>query len=132
MTLIEAGIAVAKMLIPPKTNDLEEQQRWRWVVFASLVGLMSAFSLHLALECGWLPAIYPGYALSSDTQAIQRRVDVIATLSLEHEIRAKALELCQEKNRDRRNELNDDIAKLEREYREIARTGYPIPNCDQL
>jgi hypothetical protein len=132
MGIFEMGIEVAKMLIPPKTNELEEQQRWRWVVFAALIGLSTTLALHIALACGWMPAIWPGFALASDTQAIQRRVDVIATLAIEHEIRIKATELCSEKDQMRRNEINDDIAKLQREYHDIASNWYNIPPCAQL
>lgn len=123
---------MVKMLIPPKTNDLEEQQRWRWVVFIGLIGVGSGLCLHIALACGWLPSFYSGFALASETQSIQRRVDVIATLALEREMRTKMLELCREKEQARRNELNDDISKLQREYHDIAQQWYAIPGCDKL
>lgn len=132
MGLIETGIEVAKGLVPPKTNDLEEQQRWRWVVFGSIVSLAGSFALHIALACGWIPTVYPGFASAVETQGLQSRLDLIATLNLEHEIRSKTAELCNEKNRDRRIEINDEIAKLQREYLEIAKHWYPSPRCDQL
>ena len=132
MSIIETGVGLAKALVPPRTNDLEAQQRWRWVVFIGLVGVISGLSLHIALACGWIPSLYPGFALASDTKSIQRRVDVIATLSLEHEMRAKALELCNEKSQQRRSEINDDISKLQKEYHDISQIWYQIPRCDQL
>lgn len=132
MSILESGAEIIKALVPPKTNDLEEQQRWRWVVFASLVALAGSLTLHILLACGWIPSIYPGFALASDTKAIQQRVDVIATLALEREMRTKAAELCSEKDPNRRTELNDDIAKLQREYHDIAQNWYTIPRCDQL
>lgn len=132
MGLIEIGAEVTKVLIPPKTNDLEEQQRWRWVVFVSIIGLTSSLLLHIALACGYIPALYAGFASATATEDIQRRVDVIATLSLQHEIRSKAIELCIEKSQDKRNELNDDISKLQKEYHDIAQTWYAIPGCSQL
>lgn len=126
-----AGEAM-KALVPPKTNELEPQQRWRWTVFLSIILLWTVVGGQIALSYGWVSSVHPGFALATDTQAIQRRVDVIATLSLEHEIRNKASELCVEKSPDRRRELNDDIAKLQREYHEIAAQWYNIPRCDQL
>ena len=132
MTLIEAGIELMRMLVPPKTNDLEEQQRWRWVVFVGLTSTFLGLSVHIALACGWLPSIYAGFALASETKSIQQRVDVIATLALEREMRSKALELCQEKDQSRRNEINGDLAKLQHEYHDIAQQWYNIPSCDKL
>lgn len=130
--MIELGVEAIKVLIPPKTNELEEQQRWRWVVFVALIGLSASFTLHILLACGWISSVYPGFALASDTRAIQQRIDVIATLALEREMRAKATELCSERNPQRRSELNDDISKLQREYHDIAQNWYTIPRCDQL
>lgn len=101
-------------------------------MFASLVGLALTFAAHVLLACGWLTIVYPGFASASETQAIQRRVDVIATLSLEHEMRSKTAELCGEKDQRRRDELNDDISKLQREYREVTTQWYQVPRCDQL
>lgn len=132
MGLIESGLDVAKALVPPKTNDLEEQQRWRWVVFAAIMVLATSFTAHVALECGWVPSVFSGFASASDQQAIQRRIDVIASLSLEHEMRDKALQLCSERDQQKRNELNDEISKLQREYYDISHNWYTIPRCDQL
>jgi hypothetical protein len=132
MTLIEAGIELVKILIPPKASDQDSQQRWRWVVFIGLVGLFAGLTAHIALACGWMPSVYSGFALSQDTKAIQQRVDVIATLALEREIRSKVLELCQERNQERRNELNGDLARLQHEYHDIAQQWYNVPGCDKL
>jgi hypothetical protein len=132
MGLLDIAVSVAKVGIPPKSNDLDAQQRWRWFVFTSIIGLATALTVHILLACGFLPSVYPGFALTADTQQIQKRVDVIATLSLEHEIRSKASDLCKEKDPSKRSSLNDDIAKLEKEYYDIARNWYPIPNCEQL
>ena len=131
MDLVEVGVALMKILVPPKADDADGQQRWRWVVFSGMISLVIALTAHIALACGWVP-YYPGFALASETQSIQRRVDVIATLALEREMRSKALELCTEKDHERRNELNDDLTRLQREYREITQQWYAIPGCDKL
>lgn len=125
-------VEAVKALVPPKTNDLEEQQRWRWIVFAALIALSVAVALHIAIACGYLPSVSSGFALASEQRFIQRRVDVIATLSLEHEIRSKTAELCRERLEGRRTELNDDISKLQREYLEIEKKWYAVPGCDRL
>lgn len=132
MSAFETGAAVVKMLIPPRTNDLEEQQRWRWIVFGALIGLGGGLTLHIALACGLLPSIYPGFALASETQTIEKKLDLLTTIGLEREMRAKMQELCRENDHDRRNEINDDLARLQREYWSLTRQWYQIPRCDQL
>lgn len=132
MSLLEAGANVVKALVPPKTNDLEDQQRWRWVVFTVLVSLSASLALHIALSCGWLPSVYPGFALASETQSIEQKLDLLTTIGLEREMRAKMQELCHETNQEHRSELNDDIARLQREYWTLMKQWYQIPRCDQL
>lgn len=131
MSIGEIALEAFKALVPPKTNDLEEQQRWRWVVFAAILAMAASLSLHIAISCGYIPG-QSGFALASDQKSVQRRVDVIVTISLEHEIRAKTAELCHEKDPSRRSDLNDDIAKLQKEYYEVERQWYNVPGCDKL
>lgn len=132
MSVIETGVQLVKVLIPPKTNDLEDQQRWRWVVFGTLIGLGASLALHIALACGYLPALSPGFALASETQSIEKKLDLLTTIGLEREMRAKMQELCRESDHDRRNEINDDLARLQHEYWSLTRQWYQIPRCDQL
>lgn len=121
-----------KILIPPKTNDLEAQQRWRWVVFGALISLGASLTLHIALACGLFPSVYPGFALASETQSIEKKLDLLTTIGLEREMRAKMQELCRETDHDHRNEINDDLARLQREYWSLTKQWYQIPRCDQL
>ncbi len=101
-------------------------------MFGSIVANAAALTLHILLACGYLPGISPGFALEADQKAIQKRIDVIATLSIEHEIRSKTLELCTEHDSGRRAELNSDIGKLQWEYKEVAGDWYAVPSCDRL
>lgn len=121
-----------KVLVPPKEGDIEGQTRWRWVVFMSIVGLGSGLMLHVALACGYLPAVSPGFASTSDTKAIQRRVDLIAILSIEHEIRWKTGELCKTTDYRQREDLNAEVSRLQRDYRDILGVWYNVPSCDKL
>ncbi len=128
----EVLIALLKLMVPPKADDLEGQARWRWVVFAGLVTIGVGLALHISLAAGAFPQVFSGYALESETQSIIRKLNVIATLDLEHEMRGKAAELCMEHDAGRRAELNDDIAKLQREYWEVNHEYYQIPECARL
>lgn len=132
MGLLGAGIEVAKAMMPPKTNELDAQQRWRWVVFAALIGAYGALAVHIALACGLLPSMYSGFALASDQKSVQKRVDVIASLSIQHEIRDLTFDLCHEKDQKKRDQFNDEIAKLQKEYYDIEKVWYRVPECGLL
>lgn len=101
-------------------------------MFASIVGLITALSMHIAIACGYLPAVGSGFALEADQRVIARHINLITTLSIQSEIRAKTLELCHEGGPDKRAELNRDIDKLQYEYKEVAGEWYTVPACDKL
>lgn len=132
MGLSDAATDAVKALIPPRTNDLDAQQRWRWFVFAGIIGLALSLGIHIALACGYIPMFFAGFASSQDTKNIQTRVDVIASISLEREMRFKAGELCLTKDPKVKQILEDDISKLQREYYDIEKRYYPIPSCRDL
>lgn len=101
-------------------------------MFTLLVSLSASLGMHIALACGFIPALYPGFALATETQSIEKKLDLLTTIGLEREMRAKMQELCHEHQQDRRNELNDDLARLQREYWMVTKEWYQIPRCDQL
>lgn len=128
----EVLVELIRLLIPPAAGDHEGQHRWRWVVFVGLVSIATSLAIHISLAQGVFPQVFSGYALRSDEQAVQRRLDVIATLDLQHEMREKASQRCTETDPGRREELNRDIDRLQREYWEVNREYYQIPGCAQL
>lgn len=132
MSVGEFLVEAVKLLVPPKHDDAAGQTRWRWVVFASLVSLSVTMCAHIAIACGYLPSVSSGFALEADQKQLSHRIDIIATVSIEHEIRDKAWKLCRENDHDRRFELNDDINRLQREYKSITGDWYTVPACDRL
>lgn len=101
-------------------------------MFAGLVSIAGTLAMHISLAQGVFPRVFSGYALKSDEQAVQRRLDVIATLDLQHEMREKAAQRCTETDAGRKEELNRDIDRLQREYWEVNNAYYQIPGCGQL
>ena len=101
-------------------------------MFAALLGAYAAIFVHIALACGLIPSVYSGFALSSDQKSVQKRVDVIASLSIQHEIRDRTYQLCNEKDPQRRKTLNDDIDHLQREFYDIEHQWYRVPECGLL
>jgi len=133
MGLEDVGLGVVKAILPPRnTNDEYEQNRWRWMVFAALILIISGSVLHIALACGWLPSVYPGFAQVSSVTAIQTRVDLIAAQSLETAIRNRVADRCKAADPAFKQELTEDIDKLNREYFTIQRFFYREPKCQSL
>lgn len=123
---------MVKLIVPPRTNDLDVQQRWRWAVFASIIAISVAFTSHLALECGWLPELHPGFASQADVKNIEKKIDLISVISIERDIKDKIRQMCKSHDPELRLELNDDIDRLQRDYKSITGDWYRLPKCEDL
>lgn len=66
----------AANLIPP--HDADPDKIYRWRVYAAGTVILMALSLgtHIALACGFIPVLFPGFASAADmqTMAMQQRV----------------------------------------------------------
>lgn len=139
MTLPDVGVEIVKALLPPKEpNDEQEQQRWRWVVFSALIALGVALIVHIILACGLVPNVFPGFAPATSVMVIRRRVDLIATESLERTMRDKLQERCairdskNSRDIDIRRDLGEDLDRLERDYYDINKSWFAQPACGDL
>jgi hypothetical protein len=131
MELLKLLISFCKLFVPPRQEDIAGQVRWRWVMFIGFC----AVSIHVAWACGLLTVISPqlaGFATVADSSSMSGRIDVIAIIDIRREIRVKAAERCNAKDSGTRNELTDDIDRLQDAYQRISKTTYRIPVCSDL
>ncbi len=128
MGLPEIGIEVLKVMLPPKAGDDKAQQRWRWMMFLTVMSLL----VNAILSYGVVPGLFPGFALAANQAQVEKRVDILTTLGLEHEIKDKQMHWCVATDKALRQELRDDIERLENEYESVNRRRYSIPKCEDL
>lgn len=122
-------LKILTLLVPPNTNDLGPQQRWRWVVFATLMALIVTQAVTFAVERGYTP--YPKFAFDTTVQQVQTRVDITAQIVLERDMKDKLKDFCTTKDPGYRQELSDDIERLQKEYRKITGDWYKLRGCNE-
>lgn len=133
MGLEDLGVIAVKSLLPPRTpNDEHEQQRWRWVVFSAILIIGSGLVIHVVIACGLIPQLSTGFALSTSVGDLKSQVSLIAAQSLETSMRNKITDRCRAKDASFKQELTEDIDKLDREYFSIEHTYYREPTCESL
>lgn len=73
---------LASALIPPHDADPESLRRWR-VILAGVVFIMAAgLTTHIALACGFIPMLFPGFASAADVQSLSQQQVVMRSESL--------------------------------------------------
>lgn len=74
---------LAVNLIPPHDGDPEKIYRWR-VILAGMVILMAgSIGSHIALACGFLPALFPGFASAEEVNNLAQQQIAMRVESLE-------------------------------------------------
>lgn len=130
--LLETLLSALKLLVPPRGTDKRGQTRWRWLVFVLLCAIVGGGLVHLALECGYLTSVFPGYATTADLARVESRFDLFMTGDLEERMLAKAAERCEAKDSRIKQELSADIARLQYDYHAITKGWYRVPGCSDL
>jgi hypothetical protein len=130
----EGILKLVKALVPPNTNDLGPQQRWRWMVFATLTVLIISQVVQTAASYGYIPGIagFAPAALASDVHQLTSRVDLSTQVLLERDMKDKQKEICTTKDQAFKRELVNDIDNLQREYRQITGYFYKLRGCNEL
>lgn len=118
-----------RRLTPPKPDaDPERIQQWRWFV-ALVTGVLAVgLTTHIAIACGFLPAIHPGFALASEVQNIRHE----RLLERETDLEAKLLEVrmkqCESEGVVRQLHTAT-LQKMLIEYKRLTDGEYPLPAC---
>lgn len=122
----------AKRLIPPSADaDAKHVQQWRW--FLALLTGATAVSLaaHIALACGLIPAVSPGFALASDVQAIRDERKVERVTDLEAKLLEVKMKQCLSEGVVKQLHTTT-LQKMLIEYQRLTKESYPMPQCEDF
>lgn len=125
---------LAVNLIPPHDADPEKIYRWR-VITAGVVIIMAAgTSFHIALACGFLPALFPGFASASDVQNITHQQIVMRVESLGDALYNLRKDQCisqQAGNLQAAQTQDQRIREKRAVYRDVSGgRDYELPPCE--
>lgn len=125
---------LATNLIPPHDGDPEKIYRWRVILAGTVIAMTAGLSAHIALACGFLPVLFPGFASASDmqTMAVQQRVmraeilgDMLYNMQKDQCIARATGNLQAAQTQDQR------IREKRAAYRDITQgQNYELPPCD--
>lgn len=90
-----------------------------------------ALAAHIALACGLITSVYPGFALASDVEQMRQERKVERETDLESKILDVRLKQCDSEGLVRR--LNTQtLQKMLIEYQKLTSRVYPLPDCDEF
>lgn len=68
--VVKVAVAAAMKARPPK--DGEDPTAWRWFMAVGLVGTAAGLVFHIALACGFLTMLHPGFASATDQEKVRQ------------------------------------------------------------
>lgn len=125
--LILGGI---KKIQPPGPNaSPEAMHSWQFSI-SILVGLNAmALGVHIAIACGFLTVVHPGFALASDTQRLAQELVSYKQTQLEAAILDTRQKQCTQHGQVRAL-YTESLQRMLVEYERITGRPYPVPSCD--
>ncbi len=122
----------AKGLTPPA--DGEDCRPWRVNVFWTLMILLVLVTGHIMSVHGYLSPIgISGHAQASELAVIADRGKSILYAIYSPQIRAKVRERCDASTPAEREEVNVELDRLMKEFKQAAREEFrPMPSCGEV
>jgi hypothetical protein len=129
---MEQIIEVAKRLKPPSGNaNGREVTAWRWTVAIITGATALSLATHIALACGFIVGIHPGFALASDVEAMRIERKLERETDLEAKILDIRLKQCTS-DTTIRSLHTQTLQKMLIEYAKLANGQYPLPSCEDF
>lgn len=126
---VEQVIDGLKKLKPPSGDAAgTEVTAWRWTIAITVGATAMSLAAHIALACGMLTSVHPGFALASDVQAMRDERKMERETDLESKILETRARQCKADTPVR--ELHTQtLQKMLIEYAKITSRQYPLPDC---
>lgn len=128
----EAGKAWFKALRPPKADAPDKYvQAWRWTIAITTGVNTLALAAHIALACGLISSVYPGFALAGDVQKIQEERRIERQTDLEQKILEVREKQCSADGQVKKLHAFT-LQKMLVEYQKLSGSAYPVPTCEDF
>jgi len=119
--------------IRPPGNDAPDKtvQAWRWAIAITTGVTTLSLALHIALACGFVGFLHPGFASAADVQQIRDERKAERQTDLEQKILQVKKEQCTATGQAR-SLYTFSLQKMLVEYQKLSGSAYPVPNCEDF
>lgn len=125
---------VATNLIPPHDADPEKIYRWRVYAAGAVILMATGLATHIALACGFIPALFPGFASAADMQTMASQQRVMRAEILDDTLYTMQRDQCLARasgNYQAAQAQDQRIREKRAAYRDIMDgRDYELPPCD--
>lgn len=137
---------IVKAFVPPHPADSEGEteaersqsyelmtRRWRWKMFAGVVGAWVVILSMVTASFGVFPAVYEGFAKAADQRATQSDVTAIRVEQLEARIFSLRKDMCVSIEAGKGGGVYwEQLKPLLRLYYDLTGQTYQLPECREL
>lgn len=116
---------------PPGDAGPDEIQAWRWFIAILLGATSMGLALHVAMVCGFLTILHPGFVRADEFQTMQKERRLERETDLETKILDTRLKQCTTAG-DLRALHGASLQKMRVEYARLTGRDYPLPACEDF
>lgn len=126
------GILLPSLVPPRGHGEPREVIVWRWKIFLAVMAVGGFMALHVALACGWLVMLHPGFASASDLKQVIAQLEAQRGSVLDTAILDLRIRHCAATTPEARQLYWGKIAPLLDEYQRLKGRPYQLPGCADL
>lgn len=122
-----------KRLQPPLPGASDEEMySWRWMMSITSGFTAIALAAHIAMACGFLTVVHPGFAMASDIRSLKEDLRGYKETQIEAQILDAQTKKCHQTNPQVRALYTGSLQKLMIEYQKLTGRTYPLPTCTEF
>ncbi len=133
---LDTAIEWGKKLKPPNGNASGRAvTAWRWVIAITVGVTAVSLAAHIAIACGYLSAVYPGFARADEIKNVQAQVQAVADdikMQRVAQLKVSILDMKQKQCSSApgvRYLYTDSLQNMLIEYEQLTQRRYPLPDC---
>lgn len=133
--LLDVARSGLKRLTPPTgPDDGPEFVAWRYFVAGSIVVLYGGLATHIALACGFMTALFPGFAKADGQSKLQSQVTELRLEGIETKLWDLRIRQCEAWSKQKPTiAFTEKIRETQRKYAELTNGHlYELPDCREL
>lgn len=128
-----------KKLKPPSgASQGKDVTAWRWTVAITLGVTTVGLAAHIAIACGYVAFMHPGFARADEISKVQSQIQQVAN-SIDSQristLKSSILETRQKQCKataEVRPLYTESLQSLLVEYEEMTKRRYPLPGCENF
>lgn len=121
-----------RALVPAENADAKALYNYRVLLMGGFVMLVMGNAIHIALVCGYLTSIFPGFAKADEVQKLAQQQTAMLAQQLDNDIFRTREAQCHTASGDAKMLYTQRLQDKLQQWRGLQGYQYRVPDCGEF